>query len=145
MVKDLSIRKGGRPPKKASEKRTRNVVFRLTDEEYNEFRKLYLESGKLTVRKFLMDSYLNRKGIKTGPSLDAEIFTLLRTNVKDIHAVGVNVNQIAAKINSMKGDISDQVLGYEVKKMLVSLSEISPMEETVVKAAECIIESFFAK
>lgn len=106
---------------------------------------MFLQSGAATVRRFLMDAYLNRGGVKAGASVDAEMFSLMKSNLRDIHSLSVNVNQIAAKINSMKGDVSDQVLGYEVKKTASYLSELSLLEERVVKIGEGIIESFFGK
>ena len=121
------------------------MEFRLTDKEYGEFRELFIQSGTATVRRFIMDAYLKRNVAGHCSSGHNELFTQLRNNVRDIHSLSANVNQVAAKINSMKGDVSDLVLGYELKKALSYLSEISLMEECVVKAGERLIENFFAK
>lgn len=143
MSKDFSINRGGRPKKKFTERRNHNVVFRLNEEEHKTFKELFKESKAPTVRRFLMDAYLSRRVVSVGEG-EAELFSVIKSNVRDIHGIAANVNQLAAKINSMKGDVSDTVLGYELKKNLKYLSEIMVLEEKIVEFGGVISERFFA-
>lgn len=140
----LSINRGGRPKKEDSLKRSKRVEFRLNEEEFREFRELFVKSGAPTVRRFLMDAYLKRV-VVSASGKEAEMFTLLKGNIRDLRSISSNVNQVAAKINSMKGDVSDLVLGYEVKKAIGYLSEISVLEESIVKIADDVSDKFFSK
>ncbi len=138
-----SFNKGGRPAKNGDEKRIHNVVFRLTEAELSEFKKIFKDSSQPTIRKFLMDSYMNKKTPAKISAADIELFNIIKTNVKDIHLVASNVNQIAAKINSMKGDVSETILGYELKKTLTYLSEMKILEEKIVEIASLISDKTF--
>ena len=129
------VRKGGRPAKSREERRTHNVVFRLNSAEVSEFNRLYSESGAPTIRKFIMDSYRRRQPSVGISEADSELFSLIKSNVRDVRMVSSNINQIAAKINSMKGDVSEKILGYEVKKAIAYLSDLAILEEKIADIA----------
>ena len=73
--------------------RDRGIYIRVTDYEYELIMKRMKDSGKRTLREFIVDCAINGYIIKVD-------YTELNNLIYEINKIGVNINQIAHKVNS---------------------------------------------
>lgn len=73
--------------------RDKQINFRVTEYEYNLIQQKFEESGKKTLREYLMDVGINGYVIKVD-------YTEIKALAHEINKIGVNINQIAHKVNS---------------------------------------------
>lgn len=73
--------------------RDRDLHIMVTDYEYELIRKRMKESGKRTLREFIVDSAINGYLIKVD-------YTELNNLIYEVNKIGTNINQIAHKVNS---------------------------------------------
>lgn len=90
-------------------KRKRILLIRLNDKEYNEINVKISETG-LTKREFIYKAIIG-----------AQIYKLHQVDgvEEEIRKIGVNINQIAKKINS-----TNKVQEQELKKILEAMKSV---------------------
>lgn len=108
------------PPKKTNEEsknvkyrvRDRNIHIMVTSYEYELIYKKMKASGKKTLREFLIECAINAYIIKVD-------YTELNNLIHEVNKIGVNINQIAHKVNSTdsvcKADID--ILNNEINSI----------------------------
>lgn len=84
--------------------RNKQISFRVTEYELELIRQRAKESGKKTLREYLLDTGINGYVIKVD-------YTEIKNLAYEINKIGVNINQIAHKVNSenqvYKADIEE--------------------------------------
>ena len=73
--------------------RDRNIHIMVTDYEYELIRQQMKDSGKRTLREFIVDCAINSYIIKVD-------YTELNNLIFEVNKIGVNIDQIAHKVNS---------------------------------------------
>lgn len=73
--------------------RSRNIHIMATDFEYEQIINKMKASGKTSLREFLIDAAINGYLIKVD-------YSDMRNLAYEINKIGVNINQIAHKVNS---------------------------------------------
>lgn len=84
--------------------RNKQINFRVTEYEYNLIQQRLKESEKKTLREYLLDVGINGYVIKVD-------YKEIKELAHEINKIGVNINQIAHKVNSgnqvYKADIEE--------------------------------------
>lgn len=73
--------------------RSKDIHIRVTDSEYQALQERMKEAGKITMQGFLLEAGINGYLIKVD-------YTELKNLTQEINKIGVNINQIAHKINT---------------------------------------------
>lgn len=96
--------------------RNRTVLLRLTDDEITHLRKLVERSG------LSQEAYLRSliAGVRPRDKPPPDYFTMMR----ELHAIGNNLNQIAAKLHTL-GVLDTGRYDEEAQKLAAALSRIS--------------------
>ena len=95
----------------AEKKRNKEIHFYVTEEERKLIRRKMIESKQKTLRKMAIDGYI----VNTDT-------TPLKKQYEEMHKIGVNINQIAKKVNST-GDLYPEEM-QELKEMVKELWHI---------------------
>ena len=97
-------------------KRAKQVITRMTDDEYLQFQRKVSESG-ISQQQFVISSVLDKDIIN--PSAISKL-------IPELSHIGTNLNQIARRCNSGHADILLEVskIHEEVSKIWQSLSQL---------------------
>ena len=119
---------GGRP--KQSVLKTRYLRVRLTDEEYNSLLNNAKQQHYSTISSYVHHRLFSRNFSKNVHTFSFQDAIRIEEVYKEIAKCGVNINQVAKKINSLREEIDDSILIYEVKKLqeILSIVEINSQE-----------------
>lgn len=122
---------GGRP--KQSVLKTRYLTVRLTEEEYKSLSNNAKQQHYSTISSYVHHRLFSRnfsRNIHTLSFIDAiridEVY-------KEISKCGVNINQVAKKINSLRQETDDSILIYEVKKLQEILKIVQENSQEIYK------------
>ena len=100
------------------EKKRHRITIRLTDEELQKIREKAKENST-SISDLFRQSVLGKSAMRRKQKIDCEAVKML---VYEINKIGVNLNQIAKKINTSR-DIDIQVLEH-LRNIEYALSEL---------------------
>lgn len=125
--------KYGRPKKIERDRKSKRLNVRLTESELELLKNRLKESGYNNISAFLLDTLRGGKIARKPLVSDLSLYNDLSSVVRDVHAIGNNINQISKKINSFRTDIEDKILGYELNKALQYVVEINRDTNEIVR------------
>lgn len=96
-------------------KRNNSFLIRLSEKEYERLQKYVLKTG--LSREALIRALLSGYHPKELPPLD------YHTLIQELHSIGVNLNQIAAKANAT-GNIDKAIFQYEANRLRRAILDI---------------------
>lgn len=117
----------GRP--KLPEKKVRNnFTIRLSSEEYEQLKTKQLEEGFATLASLIHSRIFSRQFYSSSNLLSLAEIGNLYQYIKELNAIGRNINQIARKVETMD-DGSEKPVIYELRKVGEKLDEIIRIEK----------------
>lgn len=133
-MEDNRHNKGGRPKLDGSDIR-RNRTLRLSDKEYDELKRRASDNGYYTVASYIQHKLFSRQ---TGcGSLSIKESAEIDKAIRQMKAIGTNINQAVRKINSMDGNIrQSQAVKAELKKLALMMEEASKVQSLLKRTIE---------
>lgn len=123
--------KGGRPRKTDGAKKTHTYRIRFTEEEFAELCRKREEGGYASVASLVHHRLFNRqKG--TDGALPIMQIQIISGAIREINAVGKNINQAVKKLESMDSGAEKAAL-YEAKKIEEYVREVIKREDEILE------------
>lgn len=121
--------KCGRPKKEVL--KTTRFELRFTAEQKERLKNNAKQQRYSSVSSYIIDKLFTRNLSKNQVGLDLADINQLRKIIKELNPIGVNINQIAKKINSLQPDIEDSILHYELQKVIDECQKIALIRKQI--------------
>ena len=127
----MARNKGGRP--KQSILKTHNICVRVTDSE----KEILLNNAKQqhysTISAYVHHRLFSRNFSRNIHTFSFQDAIRIEEVYHELSRCGVNINQVAKKINSLREEIDDSILIYEVKKLQEILTIVEKNSQEIYK------------
>lgn len=124
--------KGGRPRKTEKLKRNHIYHIRFSESEYLDLKKRRLDYGYASVASLIHYKLFGKTHCNDSGALPAAQLLVISGIIKEVNAIGKNVNQVVKKIEFMDTRAEKPLL-YESIKIEEMLSEVRQHEEKILE------------